>query len=621
MGALLLASALAFMPIAAVHSIAGAHPLEDDTLMPNTGNTFDANSTDDSERADKGSTDPSVLPSSFYLTNADLVTNVKLQNPWGACWAFAIASAVESSILEAQAREDGTINQRLQEARTDTPKLSGLPSDVDISERAIAWLAHELQTEETAGGQAGEGLFRVDEGNYATQLAGGNFSIVKAALAAQQSLVSEEAVPYQYNGYEPGKTPWYSTSNMGVDARSFDWSVDDSVRTENDLGWYVSGILDLPSPAVCQYNATAATYEYIGYDADATRQIKRALMNEGAVAISLEAETSLPGERRTSNHFDYETWSQYDARYSVSTNHAVTIVGWDDEYSKESFGGTTSGQPPANGAWLCKNNWASDELYGQLGGAADATHWGISDENGASGFFWLSYYDHTIMSPVAFQVAPIDQTHDKLYQYDYVGISEYFEPSSFEGTVRVANMFTAEKTELLKSVTAQTFHPDELVECWIYLLPDKGNMGQLAAEAKETFAYAGFHTMVLDSPVLVAEGQRFMVVQRVHANIESDGHSMDASYLSLELAFANALEDASLVETMATVVSNPGETYVALSDDDSQWMSLEHFNTWYQDVRAETGGADVTYGNALIKAHVDDTSMGNGEHVYQLVKL
>lgn len=638
--AFILIATLTFLPIAAIHSCADAqeiHPLfvsEDDTEtsadVVNTVMMSDERVLFENTDANDEITETllenalsiaggDALPSSFYLTNAGLATSVKLQNPWGACWAFAIASAIESSILVAEARENGTLEQKEEAALSGTPLLSGLNESIDISERAIAWFAHELRSEETGGNQAGEGLYRVDINDYTTQLAGGNFPIVEAALAARQGLLLESAAPYQYNGYAADTTPWYSTIENGIDARRFDWSIDETLRKQDDVGWYVSGIVELPSPAVTQYDASISGYQYLGYDANATRDIKAALMEIGAVAISLDAETSLPGDRRRSENFDYGTWSQYDAASEVFTDHAVTIVGWNDSYSKEQFSGTTSGQPPADGAWLCKNNWGSDALYAQLGGSADAMNWGIVDEAGASGFFWLSYYDHTITSPVVFEVMRTETASDSLYQYDYLGISEFSEPSSYEGEVFVANMFTAENTELLRSVTAQTYHQDELVECWVYAMPAEGDDGWLVAKKSVTFAQAGFHTIQLDAPALIAAGQRFMVVECVHSNLPSNTSNNGTSYLNLELAFADAPDDGVVVETMAKAVSNPGETYVSLGDD--AWMSLEDFNGWYQDVREQTGASNVTYGNALIKAMTDDTSMGAGSQVYELAAL
>lgn len=701
---LLLASALAFVPIAAMHAQAQAHPLAntggaEQTAGAEAGDAAEADasavgeqeaSSSAGEQASAAAEVPQVESgvdaqtlSSYYLANGDFITSVKLQDPWGACWAFAIASAVESSILEAQAKLDGTYRERVRQAAdAAAPKLTGLGGAVDVSERAIAWLAHEVQDETSAGDQAGEGLYRVDQNDAATQLAGGNFSIVEAALAARQGLLSEGAAPYQYNGYVAGGAPWYSSGGSGGDARMRDWSLNNTLRTVNDLGWYVSGIIELESPASAEYDFDGGALRYTGYDEEATRAIKQALVDVGAVAISLQAETSLPGEVRSTSHFDYATWSQYDASSAILTNHAVSIVGWDDAYSASNFTGTQSGQPPADGAWLCKNNWGSDGLFAALGGAADATGWGISDGGAASGFFWLSYYDHTITTPVAFEVSATDAAHSTLYQHDYLGISEYSEPSSYVGAVRVANAFTAEKTELLKTITAHTFHADETVRCWIYTLPagydpaeaeaiytqagsgdgdgatevtevdgaapeseegdglrgdpaaqtlihseqvgieleDRGPTGNgtLAATFECTFQNAGFHEIELDAPVLVAAGQSFVIVQQVQANVPIEGDAEgEASYLNLELAFDEAPAGSEDVETMAHAVSNPGETFVSLSSE--WWMPLADFNEWFD--AAQGGDSGLTFGNALIKAQTDTTSMSTGDQVYELVNL
>ncbi|MEG0989401.1 MAG: C1 family peptidase, partial [Gordonibacter sp.] len=44
-----------------------------------------------------------ALPEKFDLRNVEgknYVTPVKLQNPWGSCWAFSATAAVESNILK-----------------------------------------------------------------------------------------------------------------------------------------------------------------------------------------------------------------------------------------------------------------------------------------------------------------------------------------------------------------------------------------------------------------------------------------------------------------------------------------------------------------------------------------
>ena len=53
----------------------------------------------------------------------------------------------------------------------------------------------------------------------------------------------------------------------------------------------------------------------------------------------------------------YENWEYGSMYYPVFTDeyvasHAVTIVGWDDHYSRDLFGENT---PPGDGAFLIKN--------------------------------------------------------------------------------------------------------------------------------------------------------------------------------------------------------------------------------------------------------------------------
>jgi C1A family cysteine protease len=78
-----------------------------------------------------------------------------------------------------------------------------------------------------------------------------------------------------------------------------------------------------------------------------------------------------------------------------STNHAISIVGWDDNFSKSNFKNT----PDGDGAWLVRNQWGGSG-YGYYG------------------YFWLSYYDKNLTDAAyVFRAEPADN-YDNNYQYD-----------------------------------------------------------------------------------------------------------------------------------------------------------------------------------------------------------
>lgn len=70
------------------------------------------------------------------------VTHPKDQAAFPVCWAFASASAIESSILKHQKRTAGTLPAPQEHA---TPQLYDLPSKPDLSEHAFAWYAFAPQ--------------------------------------------------------------------------------------------------------------------------------------------------------------------------------------------------------------------------------------------------------------------------------------------------------------------------------------------------------------------------------------------------------------------------------------------------------------------------------------------
>lgn len=193
----------------------------------------------------------------------------------------------------------------------------------------------------------------------------------------------------------------------------------------------------------------------------------------------------------------------YSTNHTGETNHAVMIVGWDDNYSKTKF--RTS--PENDGAWLIRNSWG--------------------DWWGDNGYFYLSYEDTSLSSTVyAFDMATADN-FDYNYQYD---------GGQSSGTIKtdgMVNVFKAQSDEVLKAVSA-VFMGDTFVDYTvdIYVNPQGSDFiaaGKpvAAAHTEGTTSYAGMYTIRLNAPVSLKKGQKFAVVIRAK---NADGSAVNMAY-------------------------------------------------------------------------------------------
>jgi len=209
-------------------------------------------------------------------------------------------------------------------------------------------------------------------------------------------------------------------------------------------------------------------------------QVKQAIQKNGAVYSSIHWEKPL---------YSSSSYSYYYSGSSIQ-NHAINIVGWDDTYSRYNFEVT----PPGDGAFIVRNSWGSD--------------WG------EQGYFYVSYYDSIIGKELVQFFSESTTDFDRIYSYDPLGWVT--SAGSGDNTLYAANVFTAVSNEELRAVSFYTPVKGSSYQIVISKNPTNGPEGTSTTIASSgTIAYAGYHTVTLDTPVSLEKGGKFSVILKL----------------------------------------------------------------------------------------------------------
>ena len=181
---------------------------------------------------------------------------------------------------------------------------------------------------------------------------------------------------------------------------------------------------------------------------------------------------------------------------SGGVNHAVTIVGWNDNYAKENFPAKSDVQN--DGAWIVKNS------YGNF--------WGDN------GYFYLSYEDASITNLVSNTVTT-QPAYPNNYFYDGAacGISSVTLKKGYS----IANVFTATagngNAEELGEIVTASKKDNTSYQIQIYTdLKDPSDplSGTPAFDTPMEYfqSLAGIDTITLETPVTLTQGSSYSVV-------------------------------------------------------------------------------------------------------------
>ena len=257
------------------------------------------------------------------------------------------------------------------------------------------------------------------------------------------------------------------------------------------------------------------------------------------------------------DNYNNETGAMYCSdSFSNPIDHAVTIIGWDDNYSVDNF--NENNRPTANGAWIVKNSWGEEitenlltikemlfnedpsyweeltydspekiptdivvNAYKQIYGESKVE---VRDDNlvikiGNDGYMYVSYEDCNVYTTLSgIEKATNSKDYDNVYQNDILGVSNNI--AVFEsGKVYLANVFTRDSSvqEVLDKISVYTFQG---YNCKVLVNPngDSKNIDDLQEvrlkEGDTVSVEPGFHTIEFVEPVRLT-GDKFVVVLEV----------------------------------------------------------------------------------------------------------
>lgn len=436
---------------------------------------------------------------------------------------------------------------------------------------------------------------------------GGNFNIAESYLTNGLGPINEDDMPFEDN----------------EDTISID-----KIKNKTVTG-QIYDIVEFPSYKVSEVST------------EIKNEIKEHIKNYGAIFASIHGDVW----KKSSNCYNNTTGALYCKNsFLCKTDHAVVIVGWDDNYAIDNF--NENQKPTSAGAWIIKNSWGEKQeytltemkeiIFEELESKCIAQGWSdatqIPDETaisffeemgytyndgkavmiiGDNGFMYVSYEDVNIYSNLMGVVKATDEVnYENIYEYNKYQKSKLV--NLYKSKIYIANVFEKKTNgkEYLKQVSIDA---PETYTCKVYVNPNGDSKAvedlqevKLKAGDTETFE-AGYHTIEFAKPIEI-NGDKFVVV------LEVQGTSSNKISYCIESNVENSIYD--VVET------EEGKCWVGTESDfkDNKWMDLGTVNSTNSNLsngdstlRAFTSSTDDSLKNIEITTPPTKTTYIEGQ--------
>lgn len=386
---------------------------------------------------------------SKYVLDPDKLI-IKNQKSTNECWAFATTSMIETNVTKTRNKQ------------------------IELSPRHIDYATSKTFLDGT------------NKKGYNREVGFGNFSISLGYCTSGSGPVLETDMPFEDNE---------NKVNLSQIDKKPVLKVENYVRFADILKKYdADGNMKYTNGGTNVYTES----QVLGV----RNLIKEHIKNYGAVG----AFTCLGGDITKNLNIDKvkNEESQFISYYNNDSNkmydHAITIIGWNDDYSKENFNDNC--KPKNDGAYIVLNS---------SGGTNDALSiMMVSYED-----VYIEYGNYGIMSTT-------DIDYNNIYQYDEYGYNVPLPLTNSQtgkkvGSGYIANVFSrnaSDKDEYLNEVSiyvATTSNVD------VYVNSENDDKTKITKVASAGILEPGYHTIKLATPLKLT-GSKFVVAAKLTAD-------------------------------------------------------------------------------------------------------
>ncbi|MBR1540863.1 MAG: hypothetical protein IJ629_06965 [Clostridia bacterium] len=430
---------------------------------------------------------------------------VRNQRDTNTCWAFAGLSSLETNLALANYQAGKNLNKVY-----------------DFSERHVNYATTRLFAN---NGVNSFGFNRVPA-------SGGQWLLVENYLATGQGAINEADMPFENNNNLVNLS---EIQNKDVQTRLYDTIYFDNY---NEL------------------TGNARTEEM--------NKIKQHIQNYGAVFASIHGDSS---DVNSYNCYNNDTGAKYcNTTTNHQTDHAVSIVGWDDEYAIDNF--AEGIRPSSKGAWIVKNSWGENleydvndfkqEIFEEFEEQCRARGWNSPSEIpnsfiedagftisgdkllvpvGDHGFMYVSYEDVNV-GETLYGITKATDEVDYDYIYQYNELYPAIEITLSANSTIICNVFN-KQSEGKEYLTGVSLTAPETYTCKVYVNPNgtskaRADLKQvnLQTGSSETID-KGYHTLEFANPVEITSNQFVVAVEvlgtRSEIDIQMEGKAEEIS--------------------------------------------------------------------------------------------